>query len=199
MAQPPVTAPVDTSLGDPAAAALEAASPRTAAPQVAAALPPAPAMPPSAASAPSRPVPGPDGLAGFVPASQLSVKPVPISVGELEPAWLSQIKGAAIATVSVYVASDGSVFHVEVRQASDPRIAELARSAFAQARYRPGVMAGKNVASRVDISLDYQDSRDRVLDANAARPGSNVLKPHEIGPAFQPPPDNAPANPKVEK
>lgn len=157
---------------------------------------PVPAKP---ASSPARAFAGDEALAGFVPATQLSVKPVAISVGELEPDWLTELKGAAVATVSVYVAADGSVFHVEVRKASDSRIAELARKAFSQARFKPGMMQGQNVASRVDISLDYEDPRDRVAHPDAPRPGERVLGQGDNRKAIDLVPDKPVQNRAVEK
>jgi len=150
-----------------------------------------PALAALAASKPSRPYSGPDALAGFIAATQLSSRPVAIFVGELEPDWLSEIKGAAVATVSVFVAADGSVFHVEVRKASNPRIAELVRKAFSDARFKPGMLQGQNVASRVDISLDYEDQRDRVVNPDAPRPADRILGAQDRRKGFEPPPDKS--------
>jgi len=163
-------APVDTVLPSPSIPAPQV-SPVPAAPTL---VPGVVAAATAVASASS------PSLSGFVPATQLSSRPVAIFVGELEPEWLKDIPGAAVVQLSVYVAADGSVAHVEIRKSSDARIAEMARMAFAQARYKPGVMQGRNVASRVDVSLDYEAQRERVLDPNAPRPAENVLRKEDI-------------------
>lgn len=164
------------------------------APPVSALSPPAPVPPavktpllPAASPVPevvaTAPVAAPAAdraLAGFVPATQLSTRPVPVFVGELEPEWLTEFKGAAVVNLSVYVAADGSVFHVEIRKSSNDRIAEMARQAFAQARYKPGMMQGRNVAARVDVVLDYEAQRERVIDPDAPRPAAHVLGKGDI-------------------
>lgn len=169
--------------------ALSAAAPPLARPPLTAPAAPAvkapelPATVPTQASMAAAPVAVPAAdraLAGFVPATQLSTRPVPVFVGELEPAWLDEIKGAAVVNLSVYVAADGSVFHVEIRKSSNDRIGEMARQAFAQARYRPGMMQGQHVAARVDVSLEYEAQRERVIDPNAPRPAANVLGKDDI-------------------
>ncbi|MES2973302.1 MAG: energy transducer TonB [Pseudomonadota bacterium] len=168
---------------EPAVASIPAELPPPAAlvrPAAAASLPPASPAPDVVAVAPFATPAADRALAGFVPATQLSMRPVPIFVGELEPDWLKDIPEAAVVQLSVYVAADGSVAHVEVRKGSNARITEMARLAFAQARYKPGMVQGRNVAARVDVSLDYEAQRERVIDPNAPRPAANVLGKGDI-------------------
>lgn len=131
----------------------------------------------------SAPRPVRDGgisLDAFLPSTALSIRPSAISTGDLEPDWLNDVKGPAVATVSVYVEADGSVSHVELRQTSNPRIGELVRNAFAVARFKPGLLQGKQVAARVDISIDYDQFREAPLSEEILRPKGNVLRRDQL-------------------
>lgn len=141
-------------------------------------------LPPPAAIAAAPPasavVPADAALSRFKPASELTVKPVALSTGELEPEWLREIREPAAVRISVYVDADGTVRHVAVRSSSSPRVGEMVRKAFEEARFRPGMMQGERVAARVDISIHYDAERDRVADPGTDRPAENTLSADQI-------------------
>jgi TonB family protein len=157
-----------------AAAPVAAPSPMAAAPMVAAS---------------SQAAPAGSALDRFTPAPQLSSRPVALSTGELEPDWVMQIREPAAVAVSVYVEADGSVSHVEVRNASNARVGDMVKKAFEEARFKPGTSRGASVAARVDISVNYEGLRDRITDPLADRPAENVLRPDQVRQTPALPPD----------
>lgn len=179
----PQPAQPDPALAEPPAPAA-ARAPSPIVPSPAAATPGPPLLPAPAAVAIARPAsaaaPADVALARFKPASELTVKPVALSTGELEPEWLREIREPAAVRISVYVDADGTVRHVEVRSSSSPRVGDMVRKAFEEARFRPGMLQGERVAARVDISISYEAERDRVVDPRADRPAENTLSSEQI-------------------
>lgn len=184
---PPAAAPVtqvDPRPPAPSASpGTQAPSPTVPSPAQAAATSPS-VLPPAAAVAAARPasaaVPADAALARFKPASELTAKPVALSTGELEPDWLREIREPAAVKISVYVDADGTVRHVEVRSSSSPRVAEVVKKAFEEARFRPGTLQGERVAARVDISITYDAERDRIVDPRADRSAENTLSREQV-------------------
>src|SRR5262249_19333469 len=93
----------------------------------------------------------------FIDAKRLSVRPAPVDDIRLPDPAPGEVKSAAKATLTVFIDDLGRVMHVRVDDSNLPPSIEAAvRRAFAEARFRPGMLGGRAVKSRwpVEVLID---------------------------------------------
>lgn len=110
-----------------------------------------PALPGTTVRAPKSPA---SRLAGYFPADALDVRP--LNRSRPTPQYPEDVPPGTLARVGlrVLVSAQGRVDDAIVIESSGtPAFDAAARTAFADARYRPGEIAGRNVPSQIDIEV----------------------------------------------
>jgi|CXWL01.1.fsa_nt_gi TonB family protein len=96
----------------------------------------------------------------FYTTDQLSKRPQPMAMADLEPAEIKGIVASGKIVIKLWIAASGSVVKVEVESSSLPSmITKTAVEGFKRLRFEPGLRDGQAVGVVMRIVVDYDDNR----------------------------------------